>query len=728
MIRIEGNKFIVGKEDYYPFAAEMHYFRVDKRFWSICFERIRKAGFRIISTCIPWNLHEYSLGSFDFLGETDPRRDLVVFLELAREFGFKAILRPGPYIGAEWENGGYPQFIFENHDILARDSQNKLIEISNHVNVKSGYVPSYNHPVFQRHVKRYIYALTQVIKNYIYPKGPVILIQLDHQLSFGHNYDLFQADYSEYNLNTKYPEFLSKKYGQIQNLNKEWREKHKGFEDVKAPKSLKIKSPHHLIKYFDWIQFKEEYLVDFLKNLRELYVSFEVTANFYTNVFFNKEFSLPLNWHLLNSEEIFTGIDVGIRGGQGISKSYLEVHRHLRHFVAGSRLPWASLLHNGHWSDNPKEEKKYFPSDSKLTKFTLCSALSAGIKGFSQYMFVERDHWYGSSLANDGAIQSSYEDIKKINFVAQEIGLENLKPIADVALVNYRPYIWYSHLKSEKPFDYVNTLTNQTHWGLSRDLVSLKYNHFIPELGKSNDLNEFKVLLIPCAEFMDPESQSFLVELAKKGKTLILFGLLPKFDLRMKKCEILSRALKARTKSASGIEGIMAHNHEFTSQIFGSIHSSKKYFVKAKTKNKVVGGQFKIGKGEIFLFTFDISSQLAPQKLLFLEEVLSSTNATSVVQTSDPEIDAVVHRNEKMAVLYLINPKGDFYIKENPPKTSFILKLDCRKAGIKGKRIRILDLLSREIIKTSVSELKNGIMISMEDPDSKIYLIEGRKT
>ncbi|MGB2697905.1 MAG: beta-galactosidase [Candidatus Zixiibacteriota bacterium] len=728
MIKIEGNKFIIGKETYYPFAAEMHYFRVDKRFWSICFERIRKAGFRIISTCIPWNLHEYSLGSFDFLGETDSRRDLVVFLELAREFGLKAILRPGPYIGAEWENGGYPEFIFENHDILARDSQNKLIQVSNHVKIKSGYVPSYNHPVFQRHVKRYIYALTQVIKNYIYPKGPVILIQLDHQLSFGHNYDPFQADYSEHNLKTSYPEFLRKKYEQIQNLNKEWKEKNKSFEEVQVPKSIKIKSPHHLLKYFDWIQFKEGYLVDFLKNLRELYVSFEITPDFYTDVFFNKEFSLPLNWHLLNSDEIFTGIDVGIRGGQGVANSYLEAHRHLRNFVACSHFPWASLLHNGHWSDNPKEEEKYFPSDSKLTKFILLGALSAGIKGFCQYMFVERDHWYGSSLANDGAIQSSYEDMKKINFVAQEIGLENLKPIADAALVNYRPYIWYSHLKTEKPFDYVNTLSNQTHWGLSKDLISLKYNHLIPELGTSKDLNEFKVLLVPCAEFMDPESQASLIDLAKKGKSVILFGLLPKFDLRMKKCEILSWAIKARTKPAVGIEDVEAQNQKFTSQIFGSIRSSKRYSVKAKTKNKVVGAQFKIGKGEIFLFTFDISSQLAPQKLLFLEEILSSTNATSLVQTSDPEIDAVVHRNGKTAVLYLINPKGDFYLKETSPKTSFILKLDCRKAGIKGKRIRLLDLLTREIIKTSASELKSGIMISMQEPDSRIYLVEGRKT
>jgi beta-galactosidase len=728
MIKIEGNKFIIGKEEYYPFAAEIHYFRVSKRFWSICFERIKKAGFRILSTCVPWNLHETTLGSFDFIGETDPRRDLVVFLELAREFGFKVILRPGPYIGAEWENGGYPQSLFENHDILARDSQNKLIEMVNNVKVKPGYVPSYQHPVFQRHVKRYIYALTQMLKNYIYPKGPVILIQLDNQLSFGHNYDPFKADYSEYTLNNLYPEFLRKKYERIQNLNKEWKEKNKNFNEVKAPKSLKIRAPHNLVKYFDWIEFREKYLASYLNSLRELFVSFEVTPTFFTNVFWNRNFSLPLNWHLLNSDEIFTGLDVGIRGGEGITNNYLALHRHLRHFVACSYFPWASLLYNGHWSDKPAEEKKYLPASSELTKFILLSSLSAGLKGFSHYMFVERDHWYGSPLGNDGAIQSSYEMIKKFNFIAAEIGLENLKPMAEVALVNYRPYLWYSQLGFEKPFGYLDHLLNQTHWGLSKDLINLNYNHLIPELGISKDLDKFKVLFIPCAEFMDADSQRLLVDLVKKGRCLILFGILPKFDLRMKKCEILARALKAKTKPSFSIEDIKAGNKEFISQVFGYIRTSKRSSFKIKAKNKTVGTHIKMGKGEVYLFTFNISAQLNPQKLLFLEEVLSRTNLASAVKTSDVEIDAVVQRNEKFSVLYLINPRGDFHQKEKLPKRSFILKLDCRKVGVKGKRIRLLDLLEGEIIKTNASELKNGIVITVEEPGSKMYLIEGRKT
>lgn len=98
MLGIIGNKFSIGKETYQPFSAELHYFRIDKRYWSICFERIKRAGFRIITTTVPWNIHQDETKTFDFGGFDDPRKDLIVFLELAREFGFKVILRPGPFV------------------------------------------------------------------------------------------------------------------------------------------------------------------------------------------------------------------------------------------------------------------------------------------------------------------------------------------------------------------------------------------------------------------------------------------------------------------------------------------------------------------------------------------------------------------------------------------------------------------------------------------------------
>src|SRR5262249_51997282 len=60
-----------------------------------------------VETYVPWNLHEPSPGRFDF----DGIADLEAFLRAAGEAGLRAIVRPGPYICAEWENGGLPSWL-----------------------------------------------------------------------------------------------------------------------------------------------------------------------------------------------------------------------------------------------------------------------------------------------------------------------------------------------------------------------------------------------------------------------------------------------------------------------------------------------------------------------------------------------------------------------------------------------------------------------------------------
>jgi beta-galactosidase len=224
MLKVADNKLIVGKEEYHLFSAEMHYFRVNKRYWSICFERIRKAGFRILSSRVPWNLHEERIGDFDFTGETGHTKDLVVFLELAREFGLKVILHPGPYIGSDWKNGGYPDFLHNSPEILARDPNGEPVGISlktvgqSEEEWERQSVFSPLHPRFLNHVRRYLGALTDLIKSYVYPKGPVILVKLDNVFSslrpdqFPENLSPFDSDYNEHLTGTLFPEYLQEKY------------------------------------------------------------------------------------------------------------------------------------------------------------------------------------------------------------------------------------------------------------------------------------------------------------------------------------------------------------------------------------------------------------------------------------------------------------------------------------------------------------------------------------
>lgn len=88
-------------------SGALHYFRVHPGLWRDRLEKAVAMGLNTIETYIPWNLHEPHRGEYCFSGICDIER----FVHLAAECGLEVILRPGPYICAEWENGGFPAWL-----------------------------------------------------------------------------------------------------------------------------------------------------------------------------------------------------------------------------------------------------------------------------------------------------------------------------------------------------------------------------------------------------------------------------------------------------------------------------------------------------------------------------------------------------------------------------------------------------------------------------------------
>ncbi len=722
MLNLQKNKILIGKEEYFLNSAEIHYFRVSKKYWSVCFERIKKAGFRIIATAVPWNLHEISMGEFEFAGETDSRRDLVVFLELAREFGFKVVLKIGPYIGAEWENGGYPYFVLGNPDLIAKDIQGNSVSLSEQKEFSKVPLPSFNHPSFKNHCKRYINALGNVLKNYIYPKGPVIIIQLGRKTGMNYFIDPFQLDYNIDTTRNLYPAFLKEKYKEIKILNSEYQIKSKNFEEVSPPTAQKIKKQPELLKFMDWIEFKSGLVSTYLLNLKEFFTSSQIIPLFFTDIFWEDGFLSSSEWPSLQKENIFAGLELNW------FRNYSEYTWHIRSFTGSASFPWSIEFANGASAQIPEEKKKYLPVRTQETRFMLITSLAMGIKGFNHTMFVERSNWYGSPLAEDGTIQEGYELIKNFNLLLERIDLRALESVAQINLLNYNPYLYLSQVKNQMLFPYLNSLIHQTHFNLSQDLRGLKFDFRISDLTQDKNLEKFKVLLVPVAEFMDLKSQTLLLEEVKKGKSLVLYGLLPKYDLRLKNCEVLARGLRLKTAPFSGIERIETSKTEFPSSLYGFIKiHPKNYQVVARAGRKVVGVKGKLGKGRIYLFTFDLSTSILDKNLSFLNDVLQEAGVTRITNASDPELEVIIQKNEKATLLYLISPGVPFSPGNAGFKKSLILQLDCGKIGVKGKKITLTELLNGEVIKTTSDELKKGISLEMGTLESRIYLIEGAK-
>ncbi len=106
-LNYKGNKFYLDNEEYTIISGAMHYFRIPREYWYDRLLKLKECGFNTVETYTCWNLHEPREGVFDFSGMLD----LEAYIDIAKELGLNVILRPGPYICAEWEMGGLPAWL-----------------------------------------------------------------------------------------------------------------------------------------------------------------------------------------------------------------------------------------------------------------------------------------------------------------------------------------------------------------------------------------------------------------------------------------------------------------------------------------------------------------------------------------------------------------------------------------------------------------------------------------
>ena len=104
VIRYDHHGFYINGKKVYIFSAGFHYYRTTPALWNDRLNKIKAAGFNTIETYIPWNYHEQKQGHADF-------SELDKFLDACEAHHLWVIIRPGPYICAEWNAGGFPNWL-----------------------------------------------------------------------------------------------------------------------------------------------------------------------------------------------------------------------------------------------------------------------------------------------------------------------------------------------------------------------------------------------------------------------------------------------------------------------------------------------------------------------------------------------------------------------------------------------------------------------------------------
>ncbi|MCC6604238.1 MAG: beta-galactosidase [Anaerolineae bacterium] len=107
---IKNGRFHLNHHPFRILSGAMHYFRIRPEQWADRLHKLRLMGLNTVETYVAWNLHEPQPGNFRFDGDLD----LVAYIEQAAALGLHVIVRPGPYICAEWDLGGLPAWLLRD--------------------------------------------------------------------------------------------------------------------------------------------------------------------------------------------------------------------------------------------------------------------------------------------------------------------------------------------------------------------------------------------------------------------------------------------------------------------------------------------------------------------------------------------------------------------------------------------------------------------------------------
>ncbi len=124
IIRYDGRCFTINGRDTVIYSGAFHYFRCPKPLWRDRLQKIKDAHFNTVETYVAWNWHERQPGRIVL-------RDFEDFLRMCKGMGLYVIARPGPYICAEWDAGGFPAWLPGRTSSL-RDNSADSVKWSKH--------------------------------------------------------------------------------------------------------------------------------------------------------------------------------------------------------------------------------------------------------------------------------------------------------------------------------------------------------------------------------------------------------------------------------------------------------------------------------------------------------------------------------------------------------------------------------------------------------------------
>ncbi len=546
----DGRKHFLNSTDY-------PYYRDDPDNWADRLEKLKSLGHAVLACYIPWRHHQLEIDGvrrYDFHGETYPNRDVFSFLKLCQEKGLKVIAKPGPFIHAEVNYGGLPNWVCPCFNpaiepMLGANGEpfcwGGIRRKQDGAGLEELPLPAPFDPLFLAEVERWLRAVTaQVIAPFAIADGPIVMVQVANEGIYS-NYQRapWAYDFSGSSLSL-FIGFLQETYGNMDRYNKQHGTRWNSWEEIEAPRVWTCPSDlSGVLFYSDWAAYQAYYMREILTRLRRwIPVNLPIVIN--VNPPTNERFGIDAWLSRINPDDL-PGLHYGFTNWIGVACKDPSVVERYQLMIKRAR----GANHEENWGFSKLYEQEFtYPS---VCFYQTLIQIASGATGYNVYTGVGTRHvnpdldqlhkdMYPDCppIDGDGLLTPKADTVRYLNEFFNRWGSDFLEtqPIRLIAFGIYLPYahsaVWVPDQDWEKVIalgvpDHGQALQQFQRLCLKQHLDFGLVNLQVIENGQ---LQGYPTLVLASGRWMDRQTQEKLQIYVEGGGQLIMVGDIPYLD------------------------------------------------------------------------------------------------------------------------------------------------------------------------------------------------------
>ncbi len=563
---IKENSFYLNGQKVFLNSGEIHYFRIKRNLWDKHLDAAKEAGLTTVCTYVPWAWHESEESVFDFDGTSCPERDLNGWLQRCQAHGLNCIVKPGPFILAEFRGAGLPDWFMDRHreEVKMRNSKGGIVQ--------SDGVSLFNPEYLEKVALWYDKIMPFIGEREVSVGGPIIMMQICNEIGV-FSWLAKQADYGN-GVKDRFIAYLSHKFITIAEVNNLWGTDYPDFTHIVLPPDGKVPyaSKFDRGRDYEWHCFWRIYYGDYLRMLTGMARERGVTVQLYHNLpgwIYGNGYEFPVN--ITMYEDLFGDKSEIIFGVDHIPEfmSYRNLHddriiNDITFAMQGNKPLFAAEFQCGsreyHVVTNPQEMELFYKA-----------SVANGLTGWNYYMFSQGQnpsrkgysgeifYWF-NPLTAEGERTSTFPLVKRMSKIVKtsECLIVHAKRRAEICILFYPPY--YA-TELERPVDarcelqFIPSAIRRPAYfdGLLKALQVLNIDYDMVDLSKAsaNSLSKYKQIWAFSTDEMNSRDQQVIVDYVRAGGNGVLFPYLPDREMSQKPCTIIREALSI---SPSGTE------------------------------------------------------------------------------------------------------------------------------------------------------------------------------